>query len=280
MSAVSVSAEIVVMWGAVTMYALSAVGFIAGLVFGKERIVQAALWTAAAGLVPHTVAAVGRWVRVGHGPYLGFYEVVSSYALISVVALLLIVWRYRSLRIAGAVVMPVALLLLGASMLAPKAGLEITPRLASWWLVIHVAFAKLAYGSFIAGMVLGLVFVFRERLRGAAQTLAAKLPENDVLDDLMFRIVAMGFILLGVMIAAGAIWANEAWGRYWAWDPIETWSLISWLVYAALMHARLTLGWRGRKFAWAVVWALLVALFALIGVPFVYESIHAAYLGT
>lgn len=270
--------EILAMWAAVTLYALSAAGFVVGFVFVREGLVKAALWVAAAGLVPHLLAIAGRWVRVGHGPYLGFYEVVSSYALISVLALLFIIYRYPSLRVAGVVIMPIAFLLLGGSMLAPKAGLDITPKLASWWLVVHVAFAKLTYGAFIAAMVLGSVYLFRSRMQGRVASWVAKLPANDVIDDLTFRFVASGFILLGIMIAAGAIWANEAWGRYWAWDPIETWSLISWLVYAAVLHARLTLGWRGRRFAWAAVAALPVVLFALIGVPLVYNSIHGAYL--
>ena len=80
------------------------------------------------------------------------------------------------------------------------------------------------------------------------------------------------------MIVAGAIWANEAWGRYWAWDPIETWSLISWIVYAAYLHTRLTLGWKGSKSAWFAVVALPVMAFTLIGVPLAYSSIHGAYL--
>lgn len=272
------SVEVLFMWGAVTCYAASAVLFVVGLVFSKPRLLSLALWVGAAGLVPHTVAIAGRWVRVDHGPYLGFYEVVSSYAYVTVLALLVIVQRFKTLRIAGVVVMPIAFLMLGGAMLAPRAGLEVTAQLASWWLTIHVAFAKLSYGAFIAAMVLAVVYLTRDRMQGRIAELATRLPAADAIDDLAYRFVAVGFIFLGIMIAAGAIWANEAWGRYWAWDPIETWSLISWLVYAAVLHARLTLGWRGRRFAWAATAALPIILFALIGVPVVYNSIHGAYL--
>jgi cytochrome c-type biogenesis protein CcsB len=113
---------------------------------------------------------------------------------------------------------------------------------------------------------------------GALDDILAKLPRQEILDDLSFRFVGFGFIVLGMMIAAGAIWANEAWGRYWGWDPIETWSLVSWLVYAAYLHTRLTLGWKGRRSAWFGALALPIVLFALIGVPIVYNSIHGAYL--
>ncbi len=106
---------------------------------------------------------------------------------------------------AALVAQRLAFLLLGGSMLAPKAGLDITPKLASWWLVVHVAFAKLTYGAFIAAMVLGSVYLFRSRMQGRVASWVAKLPANDVIDDLTFRFVASGFILLGIMIADGAI---------------------------------------------------------------------------
>ncbi len=270
--------EILTMWAAVTLFAASAVLFTVGLVFQRPALIAAGMWVAALGLVPHAVAIGGRWVRVDHGPYLGFYEVVSSYAFMTVAALLLITRRFSGLRVVGVVVMPISFLLLGGAMLAPKAGLEITSQLASWWLTVHVAFAKLSYGAFVAAMALGLVYLYSDRLKGRLAQLAERFPSAEALEEMTFRFVAVGFIFLGIMIAAGAIWANEAWGRYWAWDPIETWSLISWLVYAAVLHARLTLGWRGRRFAWATVAALPIVLFALIGVPLVYNSIHGAYL--
>ncbi len=270
--------EIVLMWIAVTLYASSAVLFVTAAVFRRPTIGSLALWSAAAGLVPHAVGIGVRWVRVEHGPYLGFYEVVSSYAFISVAALAFIALRRRELAGIGVILMPVAFLMLGASMFTSKAELEITSKLASWWLNIHVIFAKISYGAFIISFALALVFLFRERATGTLSGMLAKMPSQDVIDDLQFRFAGAGFVFLGIMIASGAIWANEAWGRYWAWDPIETWSLISWVVYALYLHTRLTLGWRGRRSAWFAVLALPVVLFSLIGVPLVYQSIHGAYL--
>jgi cytochrome c-type biogenesis protein CcsB len=271
--------EIWLMWAAVTLYAAGAVLFVVQFVFRRRTLLSAALWVSLAGLAPHAAAIAVRWVRIGHGPYLGFYEVVSSFAFATVLVFGLILFRYRSLAPIGVFIMPIAFLLLGGSMLAPKAGLEVTGKLASWWLFIHVSFAKLAYGAFIASFVLALLFLMRERWsQGRLADVLAKLPSQDVVDDLSFRFVAVGFIFLGIMIAAGAIWANEAWGRYWGWDAIETWSLIAWIVYAVYLHLRLTMRWRGKKAAWVCVVALPVVLFALIGVPVVYNSIHGAYL--
>ncbi|MDZ4178388.1 MAG: c-type cytochrome biogenesis protein CcsB [Coriobacteriia bacterium] len=270
--------EIVMMWAAVSGYAASAALFTTGFVFRSKLISAAAPWVALAGLLPHAVAIAERWIRIGHGPYLGFYEVVSSYAFISVAALVGFGFWRRELSAIGLVLMPLSFLMLGAAMFTPKAELEITGKLASWWLNIHVVFAKLSYGAFIVAFALALVFLFRERARGTLSEMLEKLPSQDTIDDLQFRFVGIGFVFLGIMIASGAIWANEAWGRYWAWDPIETWSLISWVVYAMYLHTRLTLGWRGGRSAWFACLALPVVVFSLIGVPLVYQSIHGAYL--
>ncbi|MDH4140012.1 MAG: c-type cytochrome biogenesis protein CcsB [Coriobacteriia bacterium] len=271
--------EVILMWTAVTAYAGGAVLFAFGTVFRREALLKAALGVSLAGMLPHTVAIGIRWVRTGHGPYLGFYEVVSSFAWAAVLVLALLAWRYQKMRNLGVIIMPLALVLLAAAMFTPTADLEITSKLASWWLTIHVAFAKLSYASFTASFALAVAYLARERKsKGSLAEVLDKLPRQEVLDDLSFRFVGVGFIFLGIMIAAGAVWANEAWGRYWGWDPIETWSLISWIVYALYLHVRLTLGWTGRKAAWFAAAALPVVLFALIGVPIVYRSVHGAYL--
>ncbi|MDP2181184.1 MAG: c-type cytochrome biogenesis protein CcsB [Actinomycetota bacterium] len=275
----SMTQEIVLMWTAVSVYAAGSVLLSVGFVFAKERLLRLGAWVSIAGLLPHLAATAVRWVRVGHGPYLGFYEVVSGLAISTVVLYGLIAWRYPKLAPTGVILMPISFITLAAAMFAPKSAMEVTGKLASWWLTIHVAFAKLSYAAFIAGFVLGIVYLLRERGYGERMAdVLAKLPSQAVVDDLEFRFVAVGFIFLGVMIAAGAVWANEAWGRYWSWDPIETWSLISWIVYAAYLHLRLTLGWKGTRSAWVAVLALPVVVFALIGVPLVYSSIHGAYL--
>ncbi|MDO8986669.1 MAG: c-type cytochrome biogenesis protein CcsB [Coriobacteriia bacterium] len=270
--------EIVLMWTAVTCYALSAMLFSIAVVVRKQAVFRWGLMMGLLGLLPHAIAIGVRWDRVGHPPALGFYEVVSSYAFISVSAFGLLAWRRRNMAPLGVVLMPISFLLLGAAMFTSRADLELTSTLASWWLNIHVAFAKLSYGAFVVSFALALVYLYRERAKGALADVLAKLPAQEIIDDLEFRFAGVGFVFLGVMIVAGAIWADQAWGRYWAWDPIETWSLISWVVYALYLHTRLTLGWRGRKSALLAISALLVVLFAFIGVPLVYQSIHGAYL--
>lgn len=276
----SLTVEIALMWSAIMVYALSSVLFAVGAVFESRKVMAAGLWIAIVGLGAHTMAFGVRWVRVGHAPFLGFYEVVSAYAWATVAALVLFALLRPRFRALGTVMMPVALLVLGASMLADKTDEIAGGTLASWWLTVHVMFAKLSYSSFIIAFALAVIYLVRSSAGGGgrAKTILDRLPSQEVLDDLSYRAAAVGLILLAIMIAAGAIWANEAWGRYWGWDPIETWSLVTWLVYAVYVHLRLTLGWRGKRSAWILVGALPLVAFSYVVVPVVYNSIHGAYI--
>jgi len=98
------------------------------------------------------------------------------------------------------------------------------------------------------------------------------------MDDLMYKFVASGFLFNTIMIASGAIWANQTWGRYWGWDPIETWSLISWLIYGICVHLRINALWSGRRIAWFIIFSIIVLAFALFGVGYVYSGLHTDYL--
>lgn len=275
----SLTAEIWLVWAAVMVYSVSTVLYIAGAVFGGRRVLFFALVTASTGLALQTASFAIRWARVGHAPYLGFYEVVAAYAFATVATVVFLGWWRPQLRPLGAVLMPLALLAMGAALLADRSDELSGGTLASWWLTVHVLFAKLSYSSFIVAFALGVVFLLRER--GGQHRLDAlldRLPEQDVVDDLAYRAAAVGLVFLSVMIVAGAIWANEAWGRYWAWDAIETWSLVTWLVYALVLHLRLTMGWRGKRSAWLFIASLPVVAFSFVIVPVVYNSIHAAYI--
>jgi cytochrome c-type biogenesis protein CcsB len=275
-----VTLEIVLMWLTLTFYVVATVMFVYGVVFSKETVTRRAVLVSALGLIPQLAAIGVRWARLGHGPYIGYYEVANALTLCTVVFFVVAAWRNPRLNAMGIAVMPVAVLLLGGAMLASKADFPITAGLASYWLFIHVVFANLAFAAFAASFGLAVVFLIRERSRGGkwAKRLA-KLPDQEVVDDLTARFVLAGFLLWGLMIASGAIWANESWGRYWSWDPIETWSLIVWIIYAVFLHLRFTLRWRGQRLAWYAIVSMPIALFCLVGIPTVYNTIHAGYIG-
>lgn len=275
----SATIELVCVWITIAAYATSSVAFTVGVVFGKPRIERAAVLIAWPGFAVQAVSIALRWIRVGHGPYMGFYEVSSLLAFIAVGAFLALARRYRALGVAGIAVMPLAFLIMGGTLLVNREAQALTGSLASFWLAIHVVFANLAFGAYAVSFVLGVAFLMKESGEHHRwQLLLDRFPEQDVLDGLTHRFVGAGFVFQTVMIVSGSIWANEAWGRYWAWDPMETWSLIAWAIYAIYLHLTLTMEWRGRKAAWLAVAALPVILFSLLGVPIFYDSIHGAYL--
>jgi cytochrome c-type biogenesis protein CcsB len=272
--------EIILMWASLTFYVIATALFIFGVTFTKERLVRNGLYASALGLIPQTVSLGLRWARVGHGPYIGYYEVANGLTLFVVAFFVVAAFRNRRLSAAGIAIMPVAVLLLGGAMLTPKGGLPLSPNLASYWLFIHVAFANLAFAAFVASFGLAVAYLIRERsAEGKWAKRLERLPAQHVVSDLMTRFVLAGFLFWGIMIVSGAIWANEAWGRYWGWDPIETWSLVVWIIYAVYLHVRFTLGWRGQRLAWFAIVAMPLALFALLGIPIVFHTAHGGYVG-
>lgn len=272
--------EIVLTWIALTFYAVATAVSAIGVIFSKDTLTNRAVLVCAIGLAFQTASLGIRWERVGHGPYLGFYEVASALVLFAIAAFVIAAWRNPRLAGAGIGIMPVALLLLGGSMLAQKSAMPMTAKLASWWLYVHVTFANLAFGAFVLSFGCAIVYVVRVRsATGKWAKRFEKLPAQDVLENLTVRFVLVGFLFWALMITTGAIWANEAWGRYWGWDPIETWSLIVWLLYAVYLHVRFALKWRGERLAWFAIVAMLLALFALVGIPLAFNTPHAGIGG-
>jgi cytochrome c-type biogenesis protein CcsB len=275
-----VTLEIVVTWIALTFYAAAAAMSVIGVIFSKQKLTDRLALVCGIGLAFQAASLGIRWVRVGHGPYLGFYEVASALVFFTIAAFVVASWRNPRLAGAGIGIMPIALLLMGGSMLAQGSDMPMTAKLASWWLFVHVAFANLAFGAFALSFGCAIVYVVRARSAdGRWAKRFEKLPAQDVLENYTVRFVLVGFLFWALMITTGAIWANEAWGRYWGWDPIETWSLIVWIIYAVYLHVRFALKWNGERLAWFAIAAMPLALFALIGIPLAFNTPHAGIGG-
>ena len=272
--------EILLLWITVACYAISSGLYIYGLVFQKEKSIKWATMISLAGLIPHSASLVLRWVESGHGPYITFYEVATSDAWVAVVAFLLFQVLYPRLKAIGTIIMPVSFLLIGLGVMSSPEIYQIPTTFRTYWLIIHIFFAKLAFGPILIATALSFFYLLKTRSKGELDShhILTALPNAPTLDELSYRFMAFGFINLGIMIAAGSIWAEYAWGRYWGWDPIETWSLISWLLYGMYLHLRLKVGWRGKKLAWFALGSFLILLFSIFGVVFLYHSVHSAYL--
>jgi len=212
------------------------------------------------GVVAHVGSVVTRGLAADRTPWGNMYEFSSMVALMAVLIFLALVATGRVDRGLGAFVMVPAVLYLGlaGTVLYTPAG-PLVPALDSYWIKIHVFAAILASGAFLLSGVLALLYLLRVRhdglvAAGAAPrfplSLGASLPSAPVLDRVSYAVIAFAFPVWTFAIIAGAIWAEAAWGRYWGWDPKETWSFITWVLYAGYLHARATAGWKGTKAAW------------------------------
>lgn len=250
-------------WATCSVYALAVAALVFGQVFGKPRMTAAAVWGVVAGLALHTVLVAWRWAQTGHFPTIGNFEnALLGGWFIGAGAL----WAARRQRfpIVAAAALPFALVIMGWGALGDTEASPLVASLNSFWLYIHVFFAWLAYGAWTIACGAGIVYLVQSSpRRGTEKERLARL------DELMFRTTAFGFVTDAVMIAAGAIWAKNLWGSYWSWDPVETWSLISFLLYGLVLHLRVTLGWRGRRIAWILVFAIVTVLVTFWGVNLV-----------
>lgn len=260
----------ILFWAAVTFFALTSILYIISLVFEKE-LNKIALLLGFFGWLCLTLYLIWRGIAQGHLPIVNRFESMTV-ALWFAAGIFLLTPRLKMMKFLGAGVFPLVFLLLGWAGTLPKQMESLSPGLQSYWLYIHALFGELDVGSFLIGTGAALLLILKKK--GKLAALKRNLSLVD-LDKISYRFIFLGFIFHSIMIASGAIWANVAWGRYWGWDPIETWSLITWLVYALYLHLRSTFNWRNEKAAWWALACFLLVLFNFWGVGYLYATIHA-----
>jgi len=274
-------AEYAAFWATVFAYAFGAALAMIGLVLKKERLATAAVYLCAGGFLLHAVTLGARISYTGHIPVASRYENVLTGAGIVMLFNLVAVLRRPGLKPLLSFAAPFALLMLGYGLLNQPRYTTMSLVLDNLWMFVHIFFAWLAYGAYSVAAALGTVYLLRARGRHEGSDheglppLFARLPDLPVLDDLIFRVIILGFLAHVVMIATGSIWARDLWGTYWNWDPVETWALLSGLIYALWIHLRLTFGWRGRRMAWLSVGALLTVLIAFWGTSLMGPTSHS-----
>ena len=231
-----------------------------------EKIARIATAMMILGFLLLLTGVIARGLSAGRAPWGNMYEFSITGALAFTAAYLGALRKY-DLRWLGLFVSISVLLALGTAvtvLYVPSAPL--VPALKSAWLVIHVSTAIISGGIFLLSNIIAGAFLFLDSMekKGERAPWAKRLPSLDVLDQLSYRLVAFVFPLWTFSVIAGAIWAESAWGRYWGWDPKETWAFITWVAYAAYLHARVTIGWRGRRAAWLCIFAGSTFLFNYI----------------
>jgi len=263
-------------------FILSAVTFIYGFagflylfawVFKKPAAGKMATWVAILGLAGNTAGIGLRWVEsyqlgFGHAPLSNLYESLVFFAGCITLIYLVIERRYAN-QVIGAFSAPLACLTMAYASLSPNISDRIQPlipALKSNWLIAHVVTCFIGYGAFAVAFGVSLMYLFKQSEPDATGGMIGRLPTLEALDELTHQLIVFGFLFLCVGIITGAVWANSAWGRYWGWDPKETWSLITWFIYATLLHARLTRGWRGRRIAYLSIIGFTAVLFTYFGV--------------
>ena len=281
------SGQSATMWMS-ALFVMATVAYFIELFSGNAftgKVANAMTWSATAmGLIGLLV----RWretylhgIDIGHIPVSNLYEVFILFAIITALIYLYYEMRYETRALGGFVLLvisaSVAFLLWyhfekDASEIKP-----LVPALQSYWMKIHVPANFVGYGAFALAAMVGVAYLITDAvLRKNPESLMAKrLPSLDMMDDVMHKSIALGFAFFTIATVLGAMWAAEAWGGYWSWDPKETWALIVWLNYAAWLHMRLMKGLRGTPLAWWAVIGLFVTLFAFVGVNMFLSGLHS-----
>jgi cytochrome c-type biogenesis protein CcsB len=247
------------------------------------RWVQTALALSLVAVLAHTAAVITRGLAVHRAPWGNMYEFVTALTCVAAIFFLFVMIRYRAWTL-GVFVMGAVVITLGlAETLIYTAAGELVPALQSYWLDIHVTAMTLATGIFFVAAVLGFVYLWVDRYarRKAAGRAVAdngiirRLPSIEQIDRLTYRTIMFGFPVWTFGVIAGAIWADQAWGRYWGWDPVETWAFITWVLYAAFLHARATAGWRGRRAHYIQLLGFTGLIFNILVVQVFIAGLHS-----
>ena len=253
------------------LYFLATIFFLSA--FWKRQQSPYARYTALLALAAHSTVFLLRGIEAGRLPGLGLYEVTLGYTWLASLTFSLLLYFYPSQFPAGIFAMPVLMIGIIMSVFVKDAPPYTAAHFYSPWFYAHVLTAYMAFGFILVATALALTFLLSKK----SEHKNGFLPPFSLIDMLSWRILGIGFLFLGLMIVTGGIWANQSWGRYWAWDPIETWSLISWLLYGILLHLRRLHGWHGKKAAIFQLGAFSVLVFTLFFISLFFQTIHRAY---
>lgn len=263
--------ENMALWAALVGYALATMIAMYALVFRKapERTLFALMlfaWSL------HTAAIGVRWNRIGHLPFINTFEMLSANIWGLMAALVLGYWLLPRVRTIAALLLPIVMMITAWMLMVPGQDSSLPSTYHTIWLYIHIAFIKLFLGA--AFVALGIAFVIMLRTLNIGVERFARLPPTASLDGTAYRCMALALIFDTLGVAAGAIWAQDAWGRYWSWVPLEVWSLVTWLAIGLTLHVRATYRTKPVTNSLLIIATFVIAFFAFFGIPFITETLH------
>jgi cytochrome c-type biogenesis protein CcsB len=234
------------------------------------------------GLLVHSGGLVLRWVEThqtgyGYVPLSNMYESLIFFSWTIIFVYIILEFKYHQ-KMIGVFVTPFAFLAIALTSIIPGVDAKIiplVPALQSNWLAIHVITCFFGYASFAVSFGISILYLIQDKMTVQKKEGSKWLPSASLLDEINYKSIIIGFPMLSLGIITGAAWANYAWGTYWSWDPKETWSLITWFVYAAFLHARLTRDWRGKKAAMLSIVGFSAVLFTYFGVNYLISGLHS-----
>lgn len=259
----SYNSDLVLAIIATALYSFTAVGFWLAVVLKKTEVVPKVLLLALFGLGVNLISVGYRWYVTGHAPG-NLYELNNVGALLAVLVYFVLQWKCVNLRMLGLIVFPAVALLLGWSLTLPNGFEQLKPEYQSIWLILHIFAAFTASAFYLLSFSSSCVYLVRRYLLTNAKWM---LPFGNLLEEGNVRLVSAGFVFHAAMLASGAIWAQQAWGSYWSWDPVETWSLISWLFYGIILHSYFSLSWRGVRMQLMTVVGFTTIVFSYWYIP-------------
>jgi cytochrome c-type biogenesis protein CcsB len=256
------------------IYGLAAVLYVFSWVFRKETPGKLATGVTLAACIGNATGLILRWYEsyqlgsgYGHAPLSNIYESLTFFALTIGITYLVVERRYQN-RVIGVFALPLAFFALAYASFGTNDQIQpLIPALKSNWLIAHVISSFIGYAAFGLAFGISIMYLFQGGRNPAPESgILSRMPDSSILDELTHQLIMFGFLFLTVGIISGAVWANSAWGRYWGWDPKETWSFITWLIYAAVLHFRMMRGWRGKRIAVLSIIGFAAVLFTYFGV--------------
>lgn len=263
--------ELTTLWAALAVYTLAGALAVHGVNHGALRE-RALLVLLVAGILLHALSLGVRWERLGHGPFITMYEILSSNICSLLMLFALVYWRIPAVRPTAAIITPVVLVMMAWLLVQSPDARSVPPTYDTGWLYVHVGFGKAFLGALLVAVGIGGVVLARRTAAGAARF--AALPDSAHLDALAYRFLAFALVFETFMLIAGAIWAQDAWGRYWAWDPLETWAFLTWLLLAFALHLRAAMRLRPAVGAALAIGVFVLAFLTFFGVPFFTTAPH------